>query len=50
MLVCEECKQDVYIQQRNSEAVWQSIDEPYYCWYCEKFRNYNEVEKKKGGK
>lgn len=46
MLVCEECKQDVYIQQRNSEAVGQT-DEPYYCWYCEAFRNYNEVESKK---
>lgn len=46
MLVCEVCKRDVYIQQRKSE-IYGPIDEPYYCWYCEEFKGYNEVETEK---
>lgn len=46
MLVCNKCGKDVYIQQRGTDFVL-SITEPYYCWYCENFRNYSEVGSKK---
>lgn len=46
MLLCKACKQDIYIQQR--EVKFKTVlDEPYYCWYCEEFKNYNEVEANK---
>lgn len=47
MLVCDKCGKDVYIQQRDQKAVYPSHNEPYYCWLCERFKNYNEVEVKK---
>lgn len=45
MLVCPTCEKDVYIQQRTQGAVW-SVSAPYYCWCCDEFLNYNEVEVK----
>ena len=49
MLVCKECEVDVYIQQRAAAHLsgFSSYDEPYYCWNCEKFRDYSEVKSKK---
>lgn len=46
MLICEKCKQDVYIQQRVKIEL-NPLNAPYYCWYCEEFKNYNEVETEK---
>lgn len=46
MLVCPTCKKDVYVQQRAQGAIW-AINEPYYCWCCDEFLDYNEVEVKK---
>lgn len=47
MLVCNKCGKDVYVQQRDLRAVYPSHNEPYYCWLCERFKDYNEVEVKK---
>jgi uncharacterized protein YbaR (Trm112 family) len=46
MLVCPYCGKDVYIQQRKTSFKI-SCYEPYYCWMCNKFLDYNEVEVKK---
>lgn len=46
VIVCKKCGKDVYIQQRTTNYIL-SITEPYYCWFCEDFRNYNEVETRK---
>lgn len=46
MIICKECGCDVYVQQRNlvkSVNYGFSCDEPYYCWKCESFKDYNEV-------
>lgn len=46
MIICKECGCDVYIQQRKlvaNQAYNFSDDEPYYCWKCEDFKDYNEV-------
>lgn len=43
VIVCKKCGEDVYIQQRTTNYIL-SITYPYYCWSCEDFRNYSEVE------
>lgn len=46
MLVCPTCKKDIYIQQRK-QCFKISCYDPYYCWNCDKFLSYNEVEVEK---
>lgn len=41
MIVCKECKLDVYLIQRVLKEY--AKDMPYYCWYCERSLGFDEV-------
>ena len=42
MIVCKECNIDIYLVQRPSKPRPNST--PYYCWYCERGLNIEEVK------
>ena len=41
MIICKDCKVDVYLIQRALKE--DAKDTPYYCWYCERGLEFDEV-------